>query len=139
MAVQRRNIAESLSRAEQAFLTAPERPFPHEHSVGLARSSTPSPTRKEPARLIARQANMPDSGSRPAVQSSRRPEPLRSITLRLRASTAESLRRASITRALNYTEPFTQQAIVEAAVREWLAGHGIDSHTPGSDTGPQGS
>jgi len=33
---------------------------------------------------------------------------------------AEALRRTSIQRSLDYAEPFSQQAIVEAAIRDWL-------------------
>ncbi len=60
----------------------------------------------------------------PDAPTGRRPEPLRSVTLRLRASIADALRRESIRRSLDYIEPFSQQAIVEAAVHSWLCGQG---------------
>lgn len=68
-----------------------------------------------------------------------RPEPLRSVTLRLRASTAEALRRVSIQRSLDYIEPFTQQAIVETALTAWLQRHAAASEAMSAENGPQGS
>ena len=56
--------------------------------------------------------------------STNRACPLRSVTLRLTPDVAEHLRRASIKRSLDYEEPFTQQAITESALRDWLASHG---------------
>jgi hypothetical protein len=63
-------------------------------------------------------------GPKRATVASNRPEPLRSVTLRLPASVADALRRASIQRSLDYIEPFSQQAIVETAVRDWLRNAG---------------
>jgi hypothetical protein len=36
-----------------------------------------------------------------------------------------ALRRAAAERSLDYKEPYSQQAIVEAALREWLTRNGI--------------
>lgn len=48
------------------------------------------------------------------------------MTLRLPLPLVYSLRRAAAERSLDYVEPFTQQAIVESALSEWLrsAGYG---------------
>ena len=120
----RRNVAEMLSASEQAFIHAPlgepvsdrngvTSEVPKPVSQPVVRST--SPPRPVPRRL--REA------SRAAVPS-HRPEPLRSVTLRLRMSVADALRRASIQRSLDYTEPYSQQAIVEEALRDWLANAG---------------
>jgi hypothetical protein len=37
---------------------------------------------------------------------------------------ADALRNESIKRSLDYVEPFSQQAIVETALRSWLNGQG---------------
>ncbi len=52
--------------------------------------------------------------------------PRQSVTLRLPLPLVQSLRRAAAERSLDYAEPFTQQAIVESALSEWLrsAGYG---------------
>jgi hypothetical protein len=54
----------------------------------------------------------------------RRPEPLRSVTLRLRASVADALRRESIKRSRDHVEPFPHQVIVKAALCAWLTDQG---------------
>ncbi len=53
---------------------------------------------------------------------------MHSVTVRLQHSLAHALRRASIERSLHYDEPYTQQAIVEAALTAWLKQHGCSSH-----------
>jgi hypothetical protein len=131
MASQRRNIVESLSSAELAFLDTAE----HRHSDLASSPSAIVPVdnrSNSPVRL-----NQPRSVARKPAPASARPEPLRSVTLRLRVATADALRRASIERALGYNQPFTQQAIVEAALAAWLARHGPGSQAAGGDSGPQ--
>ncbi|MBI3834127.1 MAG: hypothetical protein HY287_07345 [Planctomycetes bacterium] len=49
---------------------------------------------------------------------------MRSVTLRLREPIARNLRRASVERSLEYKEPYTQQAIVDAALSVWLGRNG---------------
>ena len=50
----------------------------------------------------------------------------RSVTLRLDPQVVRALRRAASERALDYVEPFTQQAIAETAVLRWLTDEGYD-------------
>jgi len=127
MNVPRRTIAETLTASQRAFISLPDA-APVEPANGCEPSApdlshpsvqadkhTVSVPRPGPRRL--------DSPKRAAVPS-KRPEPLRSVTLRLRASVADALRRASIQRSLDYIEPFSQQAIVETAVRDWLRNAG---------------
>jgi len=118
----RRSLRETLTRAQRAFLTVAEEPGnsptgaidkPSEFAVDSQRSrSHDAPVRRRTAKSF-----------RPAGTVRRR-EPLRSVTLRLRASVADALRRESIQRSLSYVEPFSQQAIVETALCAWLEGHG---------------
>lgn len=129
---QRRNIVESLSTAQRAFLSLPECVGMNETDQNTTTSSAP---RAAPATLPRRTR----SREQAAAVSSNRPEPLRSVTLRLRASTAEALRRVSMQRSLEYVEPFTQQAIVEAALTTWLQRNGANSNGMQTDFGPQGS
>lgn len=118
----RRSLRETLTRAQRAFLTVAEEPAhppteaiaePSEFPFDSQRSRSPAaPIRPRVAKSI-----------RP-VGAVRRREPLRSVTLRLRASVADALRRESIQRSLSYVEPFSQQAIVEAALCAWLERQG---------------
>lgn len=52
------------------------------------------------------------------------PQALQSVTLRLSTEVVQVLRRAAAERGLDYAEPFSQQAIAESALRDWLSGHG---------------
>ncbi|MBI1826046.1 MAG: hypothetical protein HY287_02500 [Planctomycetes bacterium] len=62
---------------------------------------------------------------RRAPESSRqRRQATQSVTLRLRELIARNLRRASIERTLGYEQPYTQQAITEAALTAWLERNG---------------
>ncbi len=125
MGTQRRNIVESLSTAQRTFLTLPECVEVHETQEFHEGGSTPSANvpRVAPNSLPRRARNR----NQAIAARSNRPEPLRSVTLRLRASTAEALRRVSMQRSLEYVEPFTQQAIVEAALTTWLRCSSSDS------------
>jgi hypothetical protein len=53
------------------------------------------------------------------------PPLLVSLTTRLSPATAEALRRAALEQRLQRRRPHTQQEIVEAAVRQWLAANGF--------------
>jgi hypothetical protein len=53
--------------------------------------------------------------------------PAQSVTLRLSAPIARTLRHAAIQRSLDYKEPYTQQAIAEAALSAWLERNGYST------------
>ena len=55
----------------------------------------------------------------------RRGTPLHTVTLRLSSPVVRALRKASAQRSLDYVEPFSQQAIAETAIREWLNRNGF--------------
>lgn len=67
-----------------------------------------------------------ESGNSPETEIPA-PEPLVTLTTRLRASTAEALRRAYLEQKLRRRQPATQQEIVEEALVEWLAARRIHS------------
>ncbi len=118
----RRSLSETLTRAQRAFLTVAEGPgnMPTEamdESLELPLDS------EQPRPNVPSGPRKTTKNSR-TVASVRRPEPLRSVTLRLRASVADALRHESIKRSLDYVEPFSQQAIVETALRSWLTDQG---------------
>lgn len=123
----RRNIVESLSDSERSFLSLPEFSVPTINGEKLQTSQSqpatsaqrPSAEKESPSRHRANHQH------RFGTERTQRPEPLRSVTLRLRASTAAALRRASMQRSLDYIEPFSQQAIVEAALQRWLEDSGF--------------
>lgn len=114
MSAGRRSLSETLSRRERAFLTVAEEPA-NTLAEATREPSEPSLESEHPQSRLAPAPRRITKTSR-AVDPARRPEPLRSVTLRLRASVAEALRRESIKRSMDYIEPFSQQAIVEAAV-----------------------
>jgi len=123
-------MAETLTASQRTFMRLPETAFDDQANnggqapLGTSDSSARGSEQTVPTRrAVPRRLHPPKR----VVQPSRRPEPLRSVTLRLRASVAEALRRASMERSLDYAEPFSQQAIVEAAIRDWLqsAGHPV--------------
>jgi hypothetical protein len=111
MPATRRTIAETLTADQTAFLRQPEQ------QTGAPTESAARPVTKKRSRPPRLPKTSSDQSSRP--RRSQR-EPLRSVTLRLPASLAETLRRVSMQRSLHYIEPFSQQAIVEAALRLWL-------------------
>ena len=122
----RRSLSDTLTRAQRAFLTVAGEP-----------GNTPVEATDESSELPL-ESNRPRSHVAPGPQRifkisrvavpSRRREPLRSVTLRLRASVADALRLESIKRSLDYVEPFSQQAIVEAALCAWLTDQGCRLH-----------
>lgn len=123
----RRTIAETLTASQRAFISLPDAT-----AVEPANESEPAmPVLSHPLREADKQVERAPragprglDGPRRAAITSNRPEPLRSVTLRLRASVADALRRASIQRSLDYIGPFSQQAIVETAVCDWLRNAG---------------
>lgn len=127
----RRSLSDTLSRRERAFLAVAEEP-----ARTLAETTKePSEPSLDPEHATPRIAPAPRRIAKTsrAIGPVRRPEPLRSVTLRFRASVADALRRESIKRSMDYIEPFSQQAIVEAAVSSWLRDQGYrfdDEHLP---------
>lgn len=122
MPTTRQSMRDVLTAAQAAFVHQPENGATQSHPHETDRTPAPENEVDHPAR--ARRPNRKDA--RPRTEAgrnaiaARRREPLRSVTLRLPASLAEALRRVSIQRSLNYVEPFSQQAIVETALRRWL-------------------
>ncbi len=127
----RRTIAETLTASQRAFMSLPDATAlePANESEREALPLSP-PSGQADKHVVVATRTVPRRLDRPkrGAVASKRPEPLRSVTLRLRASVADALRRASIQRSLDYVEPFSQQAIVETAVGDWLrnAGHWAD-------------
>ena len=80
----------------------------------VARSAEQARARMHETRGIAVQ--------QPATKT--RGVPLQSVTLRLNPEVARALRRAASERAVDYVEPFTQQAISETALQRWLTSEG---------------
>jgi len=123
----RRNIVESLSDSQRTFLSLPEFSVPATNGEKVQSSQSQSTTSAQ--RPFAEKASPSRHRAKHqhcfGTERTQRPEPLRSVTLRLRASTAEALRRASMQRSLDYIEPFSQQAIVEAALQRWLETSGF--------------
>ncbi len=127
MTIPRRTMAETLTASQRTFMRLPETAFDdransgHEVPLSTFESSVRGSEPTAPAwRPVPRRLH----AAKRAAAASRRPEPLRSVTLRLRTSVAKALRRTSMERSLDYAEPFSQQAIVEAAIRDWLQSEG---------------
>ena len=118
----RRTLSETLTQAQRAFLAVAD-----ETGSAPAEATDESPNPALTPECSRREVSTASRGvtkNHRTGTSIRRPEPLRSVTLRFRASVADALRRESIKRSLDYVEPFSQQAIVEAAVCSWLSGQG---------------
>lgn len=122
MSTTRRTLSDTLTRAQRAFLTVANEP--REIPLEDACESSDLPSESEHVRPDDAHASRRITRNNRIDHSTRRPEPLRSVTLRFRASVADALRRESIKRSLDYVEPFSQQAIVEAALCSWLHGQG---------------
>jgi hypothetical protein len=102
----RRSVVETLSAEQKAFLSGSECSDAGRASHGPIGADTPKATSEQ---------------CPPSPTGQRRGEPLRSVTLRLRPDVVSALRRAAAERSLRYDEPFTQQAIAEAALAAWLS------------------
>lgn len=114
----RRSTLTALTSEQRNFLKSPEPAETAAEGSSTPQPSVASPTpRAEPKHRL--RSHLPASTSRPA------PRPLQSITLRLTTDAVRMLRRAAALRGLDYVQPYTQQAIVEAALREWLARNGV--------------
>lgn len=106
----------ALSREQKAFLAGVE-------AAGAAPAEAAgNPTLSaENNRLPLRVATRPPRPRRATPSPARRAYGLHSVTLRLSPELVQALRRTSAERSVEYLEPYTQQAIVEAALRDWLA------------------
>ncbi len=109
MPTQRRSTLDALSAEQQAFLRRETSP------AGIVESCPPKQHSAAHSGAASRAGGNDHKRSRPM-----RGEPLRSVTLRLDPQVADALRRASSQRAIEYQEPYTQQAIADAALRDWL-------------------
>ena len=114
----RRTALTALTAEQQAFLRPELIPAP---TQGQGRPRNDAVTRHHTA--LIKQAALP---AQPAT-SKQRGKPLRSVTLRLTPEVAVLLRRASIERSLEYDEPYTQQGIMESALRDWLVAQGYQA------------
>ena len=115
MSKNRRSTLAALTAEQQAFLRPQPAPFRAPHQTSCLHDR-PRPDRATEGRGAGIAG--------PAAARKCRAQPLRSTTLRLTPELATLLRRASVERSLEYEEPFTQQGITEAALRDWLAAHG---------------
>ncbi len=101
--------------AETCGLTSP----PKGRSACAARRNVdvlPAPPQASPQKVR--------NGTPSVSAASLRGRALRSVTLRMNPTLVRTLRRAASERSLDFVEPFTQQAIAEAALAQWLQGAG---------------
>lgn len=110
----RRSALERLSAEQREFLSDVDGGGPR---AAIAASDAPG-------RLTSPDTASPSHVDPVSHAKSVHGQPLRSVTLRLTPDTADALRRAALERGLRYEQPFTQQSIAEAAIRDWLARHG---------------
>lgn len=82
-----------------------------------------APEQPPKGQALKHRAHAPKSRSSNAA--AKRGLALHSVTLRLSTAAVRALRRVAAERSLDYEEPYSQQAIVEAALREWLTRNGI--------------
>ena len=118
-------MTETLTADQDAFLRLPENSLVCDEEVRkrkVHRREESQPQPRPTARALAPRLQRKRSKRLTSRIQSR--EPLRSVSLRLRTSVAEALRRASVERSLDYVEPFSQQSIVETALRNWLCCEG---------------
>lgn len=135
MGTGRLNAVEILSQEQRCFLHGSD---PDENEK-TPNAKTKRGNRRREATVpghIGRSAAQPDEqvrrtrtmAARQPAQSARGMA-LQSVTLRLNPQIARALRRAASERALDYVEPFTQQAIAEAAFLRWLTDEGYTIET----------
>lgn len=125
MQPRRRTAIEALSREQREFLKPPP-VISSATTVEAERQPLGGPPAHE-RHARPKAPKRTRHASRPPAPQSDRPEkryPRRfftqPVTLRLQTPIATALRRAAMERSLEYIEPFTQQEIVENAVRSWL-------------------
>ena len=131
----RLNAVEVLSAEQRSFLRGSD----PEENKNTANAKTKRANRRREATApgpAARSGAQPDGLVRRTRRVTVR-EPasvarriaLQSVTLRLNPQVARALRRAAFERALDYVEPFTQQAIAETALLRWLSEEGYAIET----------
>ena len=126
----RLNAVEILSAEERCFLRGSD----SNENERTANAKTKRANRRREATIpghIARSAVHSDEQvRRTRTMAARQPAPvargmaLQSVTLRLNPQIVRALRRAASERALDYVEPYTQQAIAETALLRWLTDEG---------------
>lgn len=121
MPAQRRSTLVALTSEQETFLKPPDvQVLDPDNTVAAAFA-----TSKQPPMEQAPQRFAPARKSRPASPAAKRGLALHSVTLRLSPAVVHAMRRAAAERSLDYVEPFSQQAIVESALREWLSRNGF--------------
>lgn len=131
----RLNAVEILSAEQRSFLHGSD----PEENANTAKAKTKRAKRPREATApgpTARSVAQPEGlVRRTRTVTVREPAPvargiaLQSVTLRLNPRIAHALRRAACERALEYVEPFTQQAIAETALLRWLSDEGYATKT----------
>ena len=131
----RLNAVEILSAEQRSFLHGSDL----DENANAANAKTKRANRRREATVpghIARSAACPDGQVRGTrIMTAQKLAPvargmaLQSVTLRLNPQIARALRRAACERALDYVEPFTQQAIAETALLRWLTDEGYAIET----------
>ena len=125
----RRTTMETLTAEQRAFLQTDSQPaLPSTvdaHATQTSRGNV-APIRTRDSRThTSPSSSVSQRDTRPSLASQRSSRSVtQSVTLRLREPIARNLRRASIERSLDYREPYTQQAIADAALSLWLERNG---------------
>lgn len=121
MPTNRRSTISALTSEQQAFLKPPDLPLQSQDGA----IPTAFTAAERPVKGRASRSRAPAPKSCLSSAAGKRGLALHSVTLRLTPAAVRALRRAAAERSLDYEEPFSQQAIVEAALREWLTRNGI--------------
>ena len=129
MQEKRQTSRETLTGEQRAFLH-PEIPIASPPALDVDTVAMGSskfavvPANHATPKLRAHSSNLYGNTRRSVSLPRRDRYPMQSVTLRLSALVAHGLRQASIERSLEYQEPYTQQAIAEAALSAWLERNG---------------
>lgn len=119
MSQQRRKSVDTLTSEQREFLGA---------GVNVARTRTEAGPPRPPigttrTEQLTRPGTESDSNTALITRSRRTRAARHPVTLRLSSDVAEELRQVSAIRSINYEEPWSQQGIVEDALRRWLSRH----------------
>ena len=124
MSYERRNIAEILTKEEQEFLR-PSQPSETQEAGNMPASPPMPPPGHTPLSIRKCKPRPLQSNGPRAVTAGFVPpagvHARQSVTVRLDPRIVRAVRKAASERALDYVEPYTQQAIAEAALLHWLA------------------
>lgn len=124
----RRTTIETLTIEQQAFLHNAALPKSSAHASHSAQTNGHNAVINAEKNPDSPRPHSPALSHRDAPRTTPSPRArrtvMRSVTLRLREPIARNLRRASVERSLEYKEPYTQQAIVDAALSVWLGRNG---------------